>query len=170
VEAAEDSLAALDRTEAWWQKPYLLTIAGGNWLAFEALPLPEQRRFLHEQIARVTLKPGGGAAEERLEIEWNQEPGPREITDKDWTVLQFSESAGLAFQNVPADAPISSQTLDALREQAVADLRRGGGLRRGAAALRPATASDAAPEERVKDGDPSAQRERQARPQRGAAT
>jgi len=147
LEAAEDALAALERRGAWWATPYLLTIAGGNRLAFEALPLPEQRRFLHEQIAGVTLKPGSGAVEERLAIEWKQEPGPGEITDQDWTVLQLTDWAGLAFQGVPAGTPITSEIIDALREQAVADLRRGGGLRRGAAAPRPAPVGDtAAPE------------------------
>jgi DNA invertase Pin-like site-specific DNA recombinase len=144
VESAEDALAALDRGEEWWRQPYLLTIAGGNRLAFDALSVPEQRRLLHEQIARVTLRPGRGAAEERLEIEWKQKPGPREITDKDWTVLQFSDWAGLAFQGVPADAPITSEILETLREQAVAELRSGGGLRTPTPAARRETAGEVA--------------------------
>jgi site-specific DNA recombinase len=128
VDEAEDALAALERPDAWWAKPYLLTLAGGNRLAFEALSVPERRRFLHEQIARVTLKPGRGAAEERLAIEWTHEPGPGEITDQDWTVLQVSDSVGLAFQRVPADAAITGEILETLREQGVAELRRGGAL------------------------------------------
>jgi DNA invertase Pin-like site-specific DNA recombinase len=164
VEEGEDALAALDRTEAWWAKPYLLTIAGGNRLAFEALPVPEQRRFLHEQIERATLKPGRGAAEERIEIEWTHEPGPREITDKDWTVLQFSEQVGLAFENVPPDAPLSSETLEMLREQALAEFRRGGALRRGATAVRPEAASDTAAQEALEGGDRATQTERREQP------
>ncbi len=146
LEEAEDALAALDRADAWWAKPYLLTLAGGNRLAFEALSVSERRRFLHEQIARATLTPGRGSAEERVEIEWKHEPGPREITDQDWTVLQFSDWTGLAFQGVPADAPITSEILETLREQAVAEFRRGGGLRTGATALRLEAAGEAAAE------------------------
>jgi hypothetical protein len=130
VEAAEDALAALDRSQGWWMQPYLLTIAGGNRLAFDALSIPDKRRFLHEQIARAILKPGRGAPEERLEIEWKHEPGRRKIAGEGWTVLEFSEQVALAFEGVEDDALITSETLEALREKAAAELRRGGGLRR----------------------------------------
>jgi DNA invertase Pin-like site-specific DNA recombinase len=129
VAAAEDALAALDRTDAWWAQPYLVTLAGGNRLAFEALALPDRRRFLHEQIERATLKPGRGAPQQRIEIAWKHAAGPREIEDEGWTVLQFSEQVGLAFAGVEDGAALTSKTLDALRERAVAELRRGGGLR-----------------------------------------
>jgi DNA invertase Pin-like site-specific DNA recombinase len=121
VEEAEDALAAIDRADSWWMQPYLVTMAGGNRLAFEAVSIPDKRRFLHEQIVRATLKPGRGAPEKRLEIEWKHEPGPRTIEAEGWTVLEFSEQAGLAFKAAEPDTPITSETIDMLREKAAAE-------------------------------------------------
>ncbi len=64
VEAAEDALAALERTE---EHVSFLT-ALGNRERFEALPVPEQRRVLRQIVKQAVLKPGRGTASERIEI------------------------------------------------------------------------------------------------------
>jgi DNA invertase Pin-like site-specific DNA recombinase len=146
LEAAEDARAAVDQGGEWWRQPYLVTIAEGNWLAFEALPLPEQRRLLQQQIARVILRPGAGSADERLRIEWKQEAAAAQLTGEEWTVLQFTERVGLAFKDVPQDAELSPEALEQLRQAALTDFKQGGGLRRrslsGPATDTPATRSD----------------------------
>lgn len=129
VEHAEDALARAEQPDGWWNQPYLLTIAGGNRLAFDALPLPEQRRFLHDQIKRATLKPGRGAPDDRIEIEWTHPAGPDQLAGEQWTVLEFSDLVAVAFTDVAEGALLAPDTIETLREKAAEQLRRGGPLR-----------------------------------------
>jgi DNA invertase Pin-like site-specific DNA recombinase len=129
VEQAEDALTAFTPADEWWAHAFLVTTGGGTRLAFDALPLPDQRRLLHEQIEQAVLKPGRGTPAERLEITWKHRPGPRTLDTDGWTLLEFSDQAGIAFPELEPDAPLTQEALDRLREKAVEKLRRGGQLR-----------------------------------------
>jgi hypothetical protein len=93
VEAAEESLAGIERTDGTTR---FLTPLGTR-EKFEALSVPERRRALHAWIERVVLSPGKGSAQERLTIHFKDGAVVgADAPQPDWAAISAKIQAGIA--------------------------------------------------------------------------